>query len=856
MGMAASQARFLGLTARKTNVEYEGQQINQQRTALGNQSANYYNQMLGMSVPIPPSVDDYTKTVYSFADGSLSNSITSLIAKGSGLYSVSYLREWQDDFALVSAETPIVTNSGGNYYVGAQKLRSLGDEDDFLYHEVFLTNLHYNKSTGFYTDMQTAQAANTNPAYDKFFVPANEVYAGQNVADAYRAAADGSGTAADALNSFVVNLRAIVLEAQAAGSPEAAALMSAVTMTNSVPQLGQLTYADGTPTLLGKWTTATQSYRNSAYSGGMDEYYRILQAMVATFYDPNPSDLNAISGTYNGIPVSGSGNLITGTHYSAPGVPDLYYTSKVYTDPSKPSTSYTSSTGTTVTLSRDVVMTRNNQALAQTMGEITIKLLEKDADGNYVMLASKKPEEFQPGYFTDNDGNPLSTNIIRLISNYERDAAGNVIYENGNPKLKSMFQKTVDVYALSTSSLFGVTNATRSNSQLVTDAGGTWVTDLSGEKIYRTNSTAEYIDFSNPATIAKLDAAVNAGQLYRNGSNYTTPGGETIRNGYLVYWSGNVPHYVRWGNAYNTSSGLPFGNLEANLTGAVHNDSDASEVSFMGLLKSFESDFAYNLWLDEIEQLREDWENNPDASLYDRLPAAERQALFLDIADKIDAFMESIKPVMIPIAYIGDNEYYNTLSPEEQVKLFEQEKINIDLLNSQYGKHDWMVRYVKNSATGAYEPVFYNADELKKAVYDQNGHSRSYIQAYRFGSAKKHEEVKNVPARIEQDSTGRIINITLNPGQPNEVTHALTTNTITNQRAYDDAMNQYEFDKYQYDLKIQEVNAKIKIIHVEDRNLELRLKQLDTEQNAIQTEMDAVSKIIEKNVESTFKTFG
>ena len=27
MGMAASQARFLGLTARKTNVEYEGQQI-------------------------------------------------------------------------------------------------------------------------------------------------------------------------------------------------------------------------------------------------------------------------------------------------------------------------------------------------------------------------------------------------------------------------------------------------------------------------------------------------------------------------------------------------------------------------------------------------------------------------------------------------------------------------------------------------------------------------------------------------------------------------------------------------------------------------------------------------------------
>ena len=40
MGMAASQARYLALTARKTNVEYEGQQINQERTALANQSAD------------------------------------------------------------------------------------------------------------------------------------------------------------------------------------------------------------------------------------------------------------------------------------------------------------------------------------------------------------------------------------------------------------------------------------------------------------------------------------------------------------------------------------------------------------------------------------------------------------------------------------------------------------------------------------------------------------------------------------------------------------------------------------------------------------------------------------------------
>lgn len=67
--MAASQARYLALVARKSNCEYEGQQINQARTALSNQSANLFNQMLGLKIPIPPSTQDYTTTQYSFKDG-------------------------------------------------------------------------------------------------------------------------------------------------------------------------------------------------------------------------------------------------------------------------------------------------------------------------------------------------------------------------------------------------------------------------------------------------------------------------------------------------------------------------------------------------------------------------------------------------------------------------------------------------------------------------------------------------------------------------------------------------------------------------------------------------------------------
>ena len=127
MGMAASQARFLGLTARKTNVEFEGQQINQQRTTLGNQSANYYNQLLGMAVPVPPSVQDYTKTVYTFQDGNLNNNITALVAQSNGLYKVSYVSSWQNDFAPVSNGAAIIFKDGSDYKVANAKLYSLKD---------------------------------------------------------------------------------------------------------------------------------------------------------------------------------------------------------------------------------------------------------------------------------------------------------------------------------------------------------------------------------------------------------------------------------------------------------------------------------------------------------------------------------------------------------------------------------------------------------------------------------------------------------------------------------------------------------------------------------------------------------
>ena len=394
MGMAASQARFLGLTARKTNVEFEGQQINQQRTTLSNQSANYYNQLLGMAVPVPPSVDDYTKTVYTFKDGALSNSISSMIAQAGGLYLISYTSSWTDDFAAVSAGQSIVTK-------------------------------------------------NSNP-------------------------------------------------------------------------------------------------------------------------DPNKTN-NAINGVVYGV-----------------GAKEL-----------------------------------------RRMG----------------------------------------------------DAFKLDVYKDDKKTGKSVYMKNGKYYS----------------------------------------------DAECKTAIKDVDKS-----SYKLNENY-------------------------------------------------------------------------------------------------------------------------------------NDEYLKSLSLDQLEKLQIEEEQYISILNKQYapdGNETWMVRYVQNTSTGTWSPYFNKKSVLDKAIYSDNGSSQSNIPAYTIGSAQKTEEVKGVQARMEQDASGRIISVTLNPGNADEVTYAVTTNTATDQAKYNDAMNQYEYDKYQYDQSIQEINAKIEIIQSEDKNLELRLKQLDTEQDAISTEMDAVQKVIEKNTESTFKTFG
>lgn len=213
---------------------------------------------------------------------------------------------------------------------------------------------------------------------------------------------------------------------------------------------------------------------------------------------------------------------------------------------------------------------------------------------------------------------------------------------------------------------------------------------------------------------------------------------------------------------------------------------------------------------------------------------------------------------------IANDPYLKTLTPEQIEEVKAQEKyyqsmLNDTTLGDPNSDNQWYVRYVKNSTSGTYVPYFYQKAKVENDTKYTDGYATSNINCYSLGSATKTREVLNQSGTVEKDSSGRYIAITLYEKDGDKIvssqTYTLTTNTCTDEEAYNDAMNQYHYEQNQYDRKIQEINSKLEVIQQQDKNLELKLKQLDTEENAISTELDAVKKVVSKNVESSFKTF-
>lgn len=162
---------------------------------------------------------------------------------------------------------------------------------------------------------------------------------------------------------------------------------------------------------------------------------------------------------------------------------------------------------------------------------------------------------------------------------------------------------------------------------------------------------------------------------------------------------------------------------------------------------------------------------------------------------------------------------------------------------------------ISDDLTGAYKytasdgtTYYYSSTDLDKA--EQKGGATALSAYYAADLDKK--VYTTADAYLTKEDSGRYSEIKLDG---TSTSFDVSTATTTNETAYNDAMNEYSYQKDLYDKQVADINAKTEVIQQEDRTLELKLRQLDTEQEALQTEMESVKKVIDKNIESTFKTF-
>ena len=184
----------------------------------------------------------------------------------------------------------------------------------------------------------------------------------------------------------------------------------------------------------------------------------------------------------------------------------------------------------------------------------------------------------------------------------------------------------------------------------------------------------------------------------------------------------------------------------------------------------------------------------------------------------------------------------------------------LEAIENKFGSSDQSIDansfyvYFKTSSSGVEEPFFALKTDVESM--DNRTETFSYIAN---GSYTKSEQVED--CNLNFDASGRIVSIDVPIKDSNNGTITgyntieLTASKITDTAAYEDAYNEYEYANYKYDKAIEEINAKTEIIHQQDRNLELKLTRLDNERSAVNTELEAVKKVIQDNIDKSFKTF-
>ena len=661
MGMAASQARYLALVARKSNCEYEGQQINQARTVLSNQTANLFNQMLGLNVPVPPSTQDYTKVQYSFSDGV--NNVT--------------MDSWQQLGKSDENYNYVVTyHYNSNVYTGSQK--KMNDP------QVQFT------TTGTNTDLATLKAATTRytsgaTAYSKIQEDYEKLKSNLEAAKKVKTEADTAyNTALEAKNK-AETARAEALEKYTKAQQDTANYKAGNDYTTITAQYKAAQDAVTAAENNAKDITKYQNGNTKGHGGTSGTIepdgnsYKIEGKTYKPYNELTGTDLTAVQASLAKLQEEGA-------------LSSTFDSSNIYYD----------STNKNFIFKDDI-----NKALASSTADVDIPLyLTGDSTTANSVLAKAST--------LDKAKTDANTALDNITPSYDVVTKKLQEYESAESAAKAAYDIADSTF-------------TEANKALV-EAGTAQIS--ADANLTSAQAALDTFEGSNQDVINEYNAAKEAYEALQS------------------------PEYI--------------GNCKLKLLETLTEDQQAELKQVVKDMKAQDVDADINNCFDE--------NGNYTGGIYQFT--------------------------------LNGKTYYSSIE---------------GLYNSY------------NEGTG-----LNHIDDQPKLAY----YNASYVST-------KIEDTKK--ALLETDSQGRFTSIRL---EDDTVLFTLNAETITDDAAYKDAMNQYYYENAQYDKMVQDINAKTSLIQQEDQQLELRLKQLDTEQNALSTEIDAVSKVVKDNVEKSFKTFG
>ena len=773
MGMSASQARYLSLTARKSDLEYRGQQINQSRLMLSNQSANLYSSMLSMSVPTPPVETDYMKDVYTFSMNGDTVTLTSSklsMGRDGYNYDIIYSRPESKNILASSATSDVqrsITRSASK----------TGETVEASYFKVATT---YDDSAAVSKTPNVSKMVkinNTSPSYVAGSGTSTSTSTSDiNSDNIHHASVDNSdATIGDEDGYYSIYNMINGKKASEANKPDknSSAMSSGSVGKMTKNEDNNITYnygTDDTRTLQSLDASQVAKIFGGTATTGDNATFDYSTSLLSNILDDMGGTDTTVNIGYN------YGKSVTGTSGASEGNVAFYID--------------IDNMNFYVMKCRDG---KNNAGSA----EDSQSVFDGNGNINYDKVSM----------YEYNLADLLGLELAENVKNSE-DNKQNVYYQDYGSG--SSANREYYVFGLDP-------NNNNLYFQTVNDVYENGWT-IEGNKLVEIGSENIESEFG-----------IVAGENQNANDDENDPGKDKLEYQYFRdtttgdIWELCTRTPVKGAISetwylYEAQKEVTYDNQEAQLI-------DESEWPSGIINKEQKGDYECYYVPDET---------GTGGSYY----MVQVGTFYYD---------QSNQEILGKGNSIRQYDANNTYNIDGNVAcVVSSDKVPSTILDA-YDKDSYIVYATYDDSDTDF------SDPIKYYVFPKDDESADAVCSYAYEkSYTGKNELVQARANILVDENGRFSKIDIK----GEGTFALEYGQEKDEEAYNEAYRDYEYRLQKYEKEMQDIDAQTALIQEQDKKLELQLKSIDTEHSAIQTELEALKKVIDQNIQSSFGTFG